>query len=137
MNGIITVVCVCMNTHLASKELKTRQVIWIGNLSRDHYPEFEHLTHCLSLSVNLHLHLQLIYLAVSMVLSPQVVRDEKHKVDEALRYSKAKLAYTRTDERRKVLLCNHMKHSTGYNIVFQCLGKHPYPRHKFMPTKEL
>ena len=30
-----------------------------------------------------------------------------------------------------------MKHSTGYNIVFQCLGKHPYPRHKFMPTKEL
>ena len=82
---------------------------------------------CLSLSVNLHLHLQLIYLAVSMVLSPQVVRDEKHKVDEALRYSKAKLAYTRTDERRKVLLCNHMKHSTSYNIVFQCLGKHPYP----------
>ena len=30
-----------------------------------------------------------------------------------------------------------MKHSTGYNTVFQCLGKHPYPRHIFMPTKEL
>ena len=29
-------------------------------------------------------------------------RDEKYKVDEALRYSKAKLADTRTDERRKV-----------------------------------
>ena len=43
-NGIITVVCVRMNTHLASKELKTRPVIWIGNLSRDHYPEFEQLT---------------------------------------------------------------------------------------------
>jgi hypothetical protein len=43
-------------------------------------------------------------MAVSTVLSPQVVRDEKHKVDEALRYSKAKLADTRTDERRKVLL---------------------------------
>ena len=44
MNGIITVVCVRMNTRLASKELKTRAVIGIGNLSRDHYPEFEHLT---------------------------------------------------------------------------------------------
>ena len=43
MNGIITVVCVRMNTHLASKELKTRPVIWIGSLSRDHYPEIEHL----------------------------------------------------------------------------------------------
>ena len=44
MKGIKTVVCVCMNTHLASKELKTRPMIWIGNLSGDHYPEFEHLT---------------------------------------------------------------------------------------------
>ena len=44
MNGIIMVVCVRMSTHLASKELMTRTVIWIGNLSRDHYREFEHIT---------------------------------------------------------------------------------------------
>ncbi|KAL5488730.1 hypothetical protein EMCRGX_G017715 [Ephydatia muelleri] len=58
-------------------------------------------------------------MAVPAVLSPQVVRDEKHKVDEALRYIKAKLAEARTLERRK------------------CLGKYPYLRHKFMPTRNL
>ena len=76
-------------------------------------------------------------MAMSKVLSPQVVRDEKYKVDEALTYSKAKLVDTRTDERRKVCcLIIHEAHA-GYNFLFQCLGKHPYPRHKFMPTKEL
>ena len=42
---------------------------------------------CLSLSVNLLISGLILKMAVSMVLSPQVVRDEKHKVDEALRYS--------------------------------------------------
>eukprot|EP00731_Ephydatia_muelleri_P019406 Em0012g231a len=53
-------------------------------------------------------------MAVPAVLSPQVVRDEKHKVDEALRYIKAKLAEARTLERRKRLF---IRHCTNFKIA--------------------
>ena len=78
-------------------------------------------------------------MAVPAVLSPQVVRDEKHKVDEALRYIKAKLTEARTLERRKVCCSLIIHTSTASTISYsmQCLGKHPYLRHKFMPTRNL
>ncbi|KAL5484375.1 hypothetical protein EMCRGX_G020856 [Ephydatia muelleri] len=60
-----------------------------------------------------------IRLAVTRVLTVEVVRNEKFKFDDALRFCKSRLADARTDERRK------------------CLGKHPYPRCKFMPTMDL
>ena len=63
-------------------------------------------------------------MAVPAVLSPQVVRDEKHKVDEALQYIKAKLAEARTLERRKVC-CSLIIHTSTVQF--------PYLRYKFMP----
>eukprot|EP00731_Ephydatia_muelleri_P014531 Em0008g251a len=56
-------------------------------------------------------------MAVTKVLT--IIKDEKYKFDEALRFFKSRLTDARTDERRK------------------CLGKHPFPRCKFMATKEL
>eukprot|EP00731_Ephydatia_muelleri_P004299 Em0002g475a len=58
-------------------------------------------------------------MAVTKVLTIRVIKDEKYKFDEALRFFKSRLTDARTDERRK------------------CLGKHPFPRCKFMATKEL
>ncbi|KAL5489196.1 hypothetical protein EMCRGX_G018262 [Ephydatia muelleri] len=60
-----------------------------------------------------------IRMAVTKVLTIRVIKDEKYKFDEALRFFKSRLTDARTDERRK------------------CLGKHPFPRCKFMATKEL
>ena len=53
------------------------------------------------------------------VLSSQVVRDEKHKVDEALRYIKAKLAEARTLERRKVC-CSLIIHTSTVQLSIPC-----------------
>ena len=58
-------------------------------------------------------------MAVPAVLSPQVVRDEKHKVDEALRYIKAKLAEARTLERRKVC-CSFIIHTSTVQLSIPC-----------------
>ena len=41
-------------------------------------------------------------LAVTRVLTVEVVRNEKFKFDDALRFCKSRLADARTDERRKV-----------------------------------
>eukprot|EP00731_Ephydatia_muelleri_P038855 Em0945g2a len=69
--------------------------------------------------VDLSIQVPLQQMAVTKVLTIRVIKDEKYKFDEALRFFKSRLTDARTDERRK------------------CLGKHPFPRCKFMATKEL
>ncbi|KAL5484388.1 hypothetical protein EMCRGX_G017056 [Ephydatia muelleri] len=48
-----------------------------------------------------------IRLAVTRVLTVEVVRNEKFKFDDALRFCKSRLADARTDERRKRLFIRH------------------------------